>query len=117
MRGIGFGDADGLGALDGFVERAALFHFGKDDVGGGIQDAGETAQFRGWESEGKEREDRRAIHDRGLEQKLLALYFGQSRNPLVIVDKRPFIGADGVSTGFERGDQMVDRRLAGMRVE
>jgi len=66
VRRIGFGDADGLGPLDGFVERAALFHFGEDYVGGGIQDAGETAQFRCREPERKEREDGRSIHDRGF---------------------------------------------------
>jgi len=49
------------------------------------------------EPERKEREDGGSIHDRGFEQKLLALGFGKRGDAQVIVDERPFVGADGVS--------------------
>ena len=39
---VRLGDAESLGAFDGFAERAALFNFREDDVGGGIEDAGKS---------------------------------------------------------------------------
>jgi hypothetical protein len=48
---------------------------------------------------------------------LFALGLGQRCQPLVIVDQRAFVSADGVRAGFERGDEMIDGGLAGLGVE
>src|SRR5579883_2962946 len=46
------------------------FHFGKDNIGGGVENAGEAAEFGCRKTKRKQREDGYAIHDRGFEEKL-----------------------------------------------
>lgn len=117
VRGIGFRDAHGLRALHGFLERTASFDIGEDDIGSGIQNARKAAEIGGGKAEGKQGKDGRAIHDRGFEQELPALFPGQRGDALIVVDQGSFVGSDGMSAGFERGDEMVDGGLAVLHVE
>lgn len=115
--GIGFGDAHGLGAADGFVEAAAFFDFGEDDVGGGVEDAGEAADFRGGEAERKHGEDGDAVHHRGFIEEFLAFFAGECGEFVEGVDDGAFVGGDGVSAEFERGLDVVGGGLARLYIE
>src|SRR5208337_678396 len=114
--GVGFGDAEGLGFLQGLVEGEAVFHFREHDVGGGIQDAVESVEMDDGELIEK-RKDGDAVHDRGFEEEALAAGGGEIAELAVGVDDGSFVGGDGVGSVMEGGADVIDGGLAGGDVE
>jgi hypothetical protein len=115
--GIRFRDAQGLRAANRFGERAAFLHFREHHVGGGIQHAGKTAQFRGGQAHGEHGKNRCAVHHRSFVEKLLFYLLRQSRKLAERVNDRSLVGGDGVHAEFERGADVVDSGLAGLHVQ
>ncbi len=71
--GIGLGDADRAGVIDGRVKALAAFHALKQQIGARVEDAVEAQQLDGRQRPAEQREDRRAVHDCRFEQEALAV--------------------------------------------
>ena len=97
MGGVGFGDAEGLGFLQGLVEAEAVFHFGEDYVRGGVQDAVKSVQANCGKLIEK-RKDGDAIHYGGFEEEAFAAGGGEIAEFAIGVDDWSFVGGDGVGS-------------------
>ena len=116
VRGVGFGDAEGLRFFQSLIEGEALLHFAEDHVCGRVQDAVEALQVNRGELVEK-RKDGDAVHHRGFEEKALALLRGKVAQFAVGVDDRAFVGGDGVGSVLESGADVVDGGLAVFHIE
>ena len=114
--GVGFGDAERLRFLQGFVEGEALLHLAEDHVGRRVEDSVEALQVDRGELV-EERKDGDAVHDRGFEEESFALLRGQVAEFAVGVDDGAFVGGDGVGSVLECGADVVDGGLAVLHVE
>src|ERR1035438_291737 len=116
MGGVGFGDAQILRFLQGFVEGEALLHFTQDYVGCRVEDSVESLQVNRRKLI-EQREDGDAVHHRGFEQELFAARGGQIAQLAVGVNDGAFVGGDVVGTVLEGGADVVDGGLAVFHVE
>jgi hypothetical protein len=104
-------------AADGFVKRAAALNFREDDVRGGVEHTGETANLHSGQAHRKHGKNRDTVHHRRFIEKSLALLARQGRQFLERVDDRSFVGGDRVRAQLECGFDVLDGRLTGLRVE
>src|SRR5882762_8266047 len=69
------------------------------------------------QAEWKHRKNRNAIHDRRFVKKLLLFFVSERREFAKGMDDRPFVCRNRMCSDFERGLQVLDRRVAGLRIE
>jgi hypothetical protein len=116
VRGVGFGDAEGLRFFQRFVEGEAFFHLARGSRwwwSSGFRGslAGEPSALI------EERKNWDAIHDGGFEEESSCRARREIAELAVGVDDGAFVGGDGVGSVLEGGADVVDGGLSGFDVE